>query len=478
MGEAADARDTTGPENGAARSRPAGAGEPGGEAGPQRSRATARVPDATPGRTPRKGTGTALSLPRTALGLARYRRRAWRWMGAGVCVPVLGLAVGPSAHEAGLGPVSALAAFSVATGPLALLVGVAALVTSRRMRRALAAGPWVACTAVYAAARSEMPRVVLRPPGGDGLVPLSVRTVSTRYHLAAPEPGGVLWWCGDPRTGGVLARPGGSDPLWAHRTRSARPLRRGLVAAERQGLADRPDPVPSRIPDPAGTVRPEAVDLSYAAVAAAAARMPLTRPSGGRVGKPVTDVTRWWRVRALQEISQARPAAVNALAVLVTSLAWALLPDDMDIAFLPLLAAVFAFNTIRFARAAMIGVPAVKEMARVASAPGSVPMRYVLLPGWEGELVLVLFAADGGPDAPPLAVLEVNPPGPGEDPWSGVPPQTGTADVRGRPEEGHTVVPCVDGHPLWPRHPYENVQPGDARDTAHLTALLTGTDAP
>ncbi|MER7403275.1 hypothetical protein ABT373_12500 [Streptomyces sp. NPDC000070] len=57
------------------------------------------------------------------------------------------------------------------------------------------------------------------------------------------------------------------------------------------------------------------------------------------------------------------------------------------------------------------------------------PKRYVLLPGFDDGLVLV--------------------------PWQGMPPPVGTLELRGWWDSAPTVVPWIDGRPLWPRYPYE-----------------------
>ncbi|WP_031484564.1 hypothetical protein [Streptomyces bicolor] len=154
---------------------------------------------------------TALALPATTHAVADHRRRAWYWLGTGITALVVGLTVGPGADEAGIGWLRALAVFCVGCGPIAGAVGVAALVNSRRIGRAVAAHAWTACSAVAIPASQGPPRVVLRHPADGSLIPLSVCTVAPRYHLANPEPRGVLWWAGDPRTGGVIAHRVGSS---------------------------------------------------------------------------------------------------------------------------------------------------------------------------------------------------------------------------------------------------------------------------
>ncbi|MBV7700246.1 hypothetical protein [Streptomyces sp. TRM70350] len=191
---------------------------------------------------------TALALPATVRALADHRRRAWRCVGIGATALVVGLAVGPRAHQSGIGWLSALAVFCVGCGPVVAAVGVAALMNSRRMRRTVATHTWIACNAVAIPPGQGPPRVVLRHPVTGTLIPLSVRTVAPRYHLTNPEPGGVLWWAGDSRTGGVIAPPGGEHLLWVRPTQTERARRRDAEAAVRRGLLDRPTPPQPQAP--------------------------------------------------------------------------------------------------------------------------------------------------------------------------------------------------------------------------------------
>ncbi|GAA3791734.1 hypothetical protein GCM10023083_29050 [Streptomyces phyllanthi] len=421
----------------------------------------------------------AMALPRTALGLAGHRRHAWLWIGAGLSAVVIGLAVGPSADEAGIGWLSDMAVFCVGGGPVAVAVGGATLVNCRRMRRVLAAHPWTACAAVGIPPGLGSPRVVLRHPASGDLILLTVSTVAPRYHLANPDPGGVLWWCGDPRTGGVLAQPGGEGLLWARRTRTARTRRSDVQAAEQQGLMDRPSPVQPQTPagDMAG--HGKALDLSYAAMVEPAARRGFPGPDGASPphAPDIRVLPPWWRVRALLEVSQLWPTAVNAAFAVAMLLTWWLLARDAEIDVPLILAALSAFNALRFGRRAVHGVPAVKALVRAARAPVPVPRRYVLLPGLDDGLVLVFFPAHGGPDDLPEAAMEVNPPGTSKHPWRGMPPQVGIADLRGWLDDGPTVVPWIEGRPLWPRHRYETVNLNDQQDREYFAALVGGASA-
>ncbi|MEU6547013.1 hypothetical protein [Streptomyces sp. NPDC046859] len=418
---------------------------------------------------------TALSRDATAATLAAHRRRAWAWLWGGCAAMVAGLAVGPSADEAGISWLNEVAVFCVGGGPVVMTVGVATLVNCRRMRRALMTRPWAACTAVAIPLGQGAPRVVLRDPVSGGLLPLTVRTVQQRYHLAAPGPGGVLWWCGDPRAGGVLAQPGGEQLLWARPTRAERARRSDVQAAEHKGLLSRAHP-----PQPQAVVSDEPIqhrepDLSYAAMAAAASRLVFPDESPGRPHRdPDVRTVPWWRIRALLEISQLWPTAVNALRALALVLAW-LLVRQAGLPILLVAAVLCGINALRFGYGMIVGIPAVKALARATRAPVPVPKRYVLLPGPDDGLVLVLFPAHGGPTDLPEAAMEVNPPGTPRHPWSGMPPLVGTAELHGWLDDGPTVVPWIDGRPLWPRQPYESVNPNDQRDRDYFVALVGDT---
>ncbi|MET9817189.1 hypothetical protein [Streptomyces sp. NPDC006355] len=421
-------------------------------------------------------TTTALALPATARAVADHRRRAWRWVGTGITAALIGLAFGPGVDEAGVGWLPALAGFCVVCGPAAAAVGVAALVTARRMRHAVAAHPWMACGAVAIPTGQGPPRVVLRHPVTDTLIPLSVRTMAPRHHLADPGPGGVLWWAGDPGTGGVIAPPGGEHLLRVRPTRSRRLRRRDAEAAVRHGLLSRP--TPPQLPVDAAA-RGQDLDLSYAALAQAAHRLRLPGRDGpGDRREPDVRVVPWWRVRVLLEISQVRPTAVSAAFAVAMLLLWWLWGRGLNSNSVPLfVGALSAFNALRSGRLALRAVPVVRTLHRAARAPVPVPKRYVLLPGLDDGLVLVLFSVHGGPGDLPEACVEVNPPGAPRHPWEGMPPPAGTLELRGWLDDAPTVVPWIDGRPLWPRYPYESVDLDDQRQRGRFAAL-TGHGRP
>ncbi|MFJ9680137.1 hypothetical protein ACIRP2_19025 [Streptomyces sp. NPDC101194] len=212
----------------------------------------------------------ALDLPGAADALKRYRASARLWFGAGtaaVCSAVLlmvfvgGWSVFPTL--AGLG------------GAL-LLGGAVVMSRARRMRRVLGAAPWVAHTSVALQRGSSGAVVVLAGPEPGELLPLAPSTAQWRFHLLN-GPGGVLWWCGDPRNGGVLAPPGGTELIWA---RPVRGRRARSIAARPQVSALRTRPAPSRpriAPGGRASTTAESAEVAEAAPVAEVRRRPWWR---------------------------------------------------------------------------------------------------------------------------------------------------------------------------------------------------------
>ncbi|MFF9509366.1 hypothetical protein ACF1BU_27440 [Streptomyces sp. NPDC014724] len=227
----------------------------------------------------------ALDLPGTTDALERYWASAWRLFGggaAGLCsavfcaVFVIGWSMIPTLG--GLG--------------VALLVGGAVVRhRARRMRRVLGAGPWVAHTSVALQRGSGRAVVVLSGPGPSELLPLAPSTVQWRLQLLN-GPGGVLWWCGDPRKGGVLAPPGGTELIWA---RPVRGRRARSIAARPQASALHTRPAPSQpqiAPGDAAVVGAPVAETAPVAKVAEAA--PVAKVAEAA---PVAEVRRrpWWR---------------------------------------------------------------------------------------------------------------------------------------------------------------------------------------
>lgn len=176
---------------------------------------------------------TALDLPETRSALDRYRARARGWTVGGLIVVAAGALF---AALGGGGWGGQIAGGCVAPGVGAFAVGSGALVTARRMRRVLAAGPWTAHPAVLLPRGMNGVTVVLGDAATREAFPLVVRAVQQRFRLARPDAGGVMWWCGDPLRGGVLAQPGGGAPIWTAPVRGRNTRRLLVRRAADQGL--------------------------------------------------------------------------------------------------------------------------------------------------------------------------------------------------------------------------------------------------
>lgn len=200
----------------------------------------------------------ALDLPGTADALERYRASAWRWFGggaAGLCSAVLSAVF--MTWWSGIPTLGGLGG--------ALLVG-GAVVRHRtqRMRRVLGTRPWAAQVSVALPRGLNGAAVVLGGPGAGELLPLRPHTSQSRFPLLN-GPAGVLWWCGDARTGGVLAPPGGRELIWAKPVRGRRA--RSIAALPQVGgLRTRPAPrQPQRsVGDAAGPARTTAAPVTAA----------------------------------------------------------------------------------------------------------------------------------------------------------------------------------------------------------------------
>lgn len=154
--------------------------------------------------------------------MADYRRRAWRLLGMGLGL-VAGVAVAGVSVEAVSGEWSGTVAVWAGGGGLGIaVIGVGSVRIAARMGNTLSRGPWIACPAVALPVGTGAPRLVLRVPGSSDFLALTVVAVRQRYHLVVPGGSGVLWWCGDPRRGGVVAQPGGEILAWARPTHRGR----------------------------------------------------------------------------------------------------------------------------------------------------------------------------------------------------------------------------------------------------------------
>ncbi|MFH9723739.1 hypothetical protein ACH4M4_12350 [Streptomyces sp. NPDC017254] len=386
----------------------------------------------------------------TAEALERYRRQAVRWVrGGGVAVAAavaLGLVLALGFEDVPVdSPVSDAVPALTVLGLGAVMFGLATLRLARRMRRVLAAGDWSAHPV------AALPRGVLVLAGPEPGVRLARQVVGVKDRYAKAEPGhdGVLWWCGDPRGGGVIAPPGGGELFWTRPVRGAGARRRAISRAERRGLADR---AAAGIPQPAAA----APALSHGPLAEAARRQ--AAGAGRRVlpwrrHRPEPDVrtVAWWRVRGLREIAGVDSVGLCLLAVAALfALGW-LFPEEGSGAWL-IGALAMAGCCLGVFRLVTSGRPAARLLARTAAAPVAVRKRYVSLTDpYGGAPVLVVFPAHGGPEDRPeglLPLLRFRAPG----------EPVGEVDLHGLPERDadgrRVVVARSGGRVLWPTGPY------------------------
>ncbi|SED06412.1 hypothetical protein [Streptomyces sp. TLI_105] len=437
----------------------------------------------------------ALGVEATAGALERYRRRAGRLIVVGVVTLALAAAVGITGIIGVSGPVS----WVLALGIVSVGGGIGSLVLARRMRRALGAGVWSAHPAVAVGQSRYATSVVLRSPDGGEAWPLTVITTRQRYELLRPGPDGVLWWCGDPRRGGVLAPPGGGELIWAKPLRGARVRRRIVARAESEGLMLRaaprqpqePAPVPVTGPvavaadvpvtGPVAVDVPDAVDVpvtvhgrsvrldqarpasgpTYAVLAAHARRQAMPP---GKALRPEADVRKvaWWRVRSLRRAAgTTRVLVALAFCAAVGAVALTGPPEEGAVKLYAIGLLVLGALVYSCYGLLVTGRPAARLMARAATSSPPTPRRYVLLYDPQGGgPVLVLFPVHGGLYVQPEGLLPLIPPGPPKEPRRGLPPRpVGTAWLHGWRDftpDGRMpfVVPWIEGRPLWPAGPY------------------------
>ncbi|MEU6974582.1 hypothetical protein [Streptomyces sp. NPDC046371] len=438
----------------------------------------------------------ALNREATRRGLGGYRRQAERGTWAGAALVVTGLVLLLLPIEASWAT-DAAAGLGVA-GLIALGIALSALRNAGRMRRALATGPWSAHPAV-AVVRGGMvpPSIVLGDPDGGHAWPFALAAAKQRYERVLPGPDGVLWWCGDPDRGGVIAAPGGEELVWARPVRGHHTRNRTIGLAATAGLFARPAAVgpaasPVTVPgivtvpgtvsgsDAEGGARPEphARRLpTYAALAAAARRQAL--PAAGRPPRREADVRTvpWWRVRSLRRVSGLPRLLVSPVPV-VTGLLMLGRTSDYP--------AVVAYAVIALGVGAVLysgrsflasGRATAALLARAARAADPVPKRYALLfDPVGGAPVLVLFPYGGEPEDRPEGVVRLYPPGTPKEPRKGLPAgPSGLVELRGGPEGaghgGRVVVPWIEGRPLWPCGPFEELRPGDPAAREYLERL-------
>ncbi|MFI5758094.1 hypothetical protein [Streptomyces sp. NPDC051569] len=201
----------------------------------------------------------ALDVTATAEALTRYRGRGRMWSRVGAALAAGGVVIGIAGADRGLGWPAQLMSYLVSASAFALVVGAANRQLSGRMRRRLEGGPWRACAAEAVPRGMHAAAVVLRDPDSGALLPLTVLAVQQRFPLVRPGLSGVLWWCGDPRNGGVVSPPGGGELIWAKPVRGRRGRLRLVRLAEAKGLSQRTaprQPQPSSAPVPFGLPLP------------------------------------------------------------------------------------------------------------------------------------------------------------------------------------------------------------------------------
>ncbi|MFF1460623.1 hypothetical protein [Streptomyces sp. NPDC058330] len=431
-------------------------------------------------------TWRALDLPGTAKGLRDRRRRASYAVNAGAALLAAALTaalLSPLAEEvaAVVGP----ACFGL--GAFALGLGIPLRLRARRMRRVLGSGQWAACASVAVQRGASGAVVVLAGgPEGDELLVLAPHTTQWRYHLIS-GPLGVLWWCGDPRTGGVLAPVGGEELIWAGPVRTRR-ARRVLTLPQVRALAHRPAPRAAYLPPTpgTGTARPTtppkasvAQPVTYAAFAAEAVRQAGLRGPGTGRARPGTGARKpWWRVGTLLRASGLLGVVYPLGYAAGVGIVSAVRPGTLSW-FFPALAVVFAvIGTFDLVRALREGVPRARNLARNAAAPCSGPRRYVLLEEHSGAgsvPLLLLFPddPDGEDDgAPPRALLRLLAPGRHKDPWAGCPAPVGTVELHARPGDPSPAVPRIGGRVYWPADAVEALDVSDPQIVRSLEELF------
>ncbi|WP_426403830.1 DUF308 domain-containing protein [Streptomyces sp. R-07] len=435
----------------------------------------------------------ALDLPETAVALGRYGRRAVRVMAAaGVLFALAGGVALVWPEETWTDDLTG--AFSV-IAVLTLGAGLGSRILAWRMRRALGSGAWSAHPAVSVRSmRTEA--VVLRSPAGEELWPLEVIAMRQRYEPVRPGADGVMWWCGDPARGGVLAPPGGGVLIWARPVRQRRARQRivgltggtgilgratpaqpqGPVPVPVQVPTSKPNPVPTPVPTPVQRAEADASGApTYARLADHAVRQAVPHTRSRRPEADVAEVP-WWRVRSLRRTAGIGQV-IGALVLCAAAGAAALVRPAGGSLMKLYLVAIVALAALAYSGYRMLtaGLPAVRMMTRAARSPVPVPRRYVLLHDPQGgHPVLVLFPAHGGDDDLPVGSLALLTPGTPKQPWLGLPAQpTGTVELRGWRDHSAgglpVVVPRFKGLGLWPAEPY---RPAGEADTAALLARL------
>ncbi|MFE7550768.1 hypothetical protein [Streptomyces gardneri] len=394
----------------------------------------------------------ALDVEETARALERTRRRAVGLIVAGLVT--IAAAGGLGLLFADTWPRGAVN-LPLGLGIVSLLGGAATLFGARRMRRTLGSGTWSAHPAATVGGKGHATSLVLRAPDGPETWPLAAVATRQRYELVRPGPDGVLWWCGDPRVGGVLAAPGGGPLIWAKPLRGERVRRRIVALAEAQGLLHRPAPrqpqgpgvpetsrafdntdasetlvspetsealvspdsydaydAPDFVDGPDGPVFLPPEGLVYVTPDGPPERLDGARPGSGptyrvlaahaqrqaeppgKAPRPEADVREvpWWRVRSLRRIAGVTSVLV-ALGFCAAVGAVALTgPPERDLPKLFFAGAVSLAGLV-FSGYRMLtaGLPTVRVLARAATTFTPDPRRYVLLYDPHGGAPVLVF---------------------------------------------------------------------------------------
>ncbi|WP_158718662.1 hypothetical protein [Streptomyces griseus] len=429
---------------------------------------------------PGAGGTRALDLPVTAEELGRYRRGGLRLAVGGFALAFLALVCFGFLPEEPLWAED-LAGFLCVGGATACAFGLVRLPNARRFRRILASGRWSAHPATAVSRSWSGEAVVLAGVDGGDLLTLRVIASRARWQGAQPSPTGVLWWCGDPRRGGVLAVPGGGPLFRAKPVRGAAARQRLLAVAEETRLTELPVPAQPQAAPGLPAAPSSAAVPSYARFAAHAESWAVAPPRRKRPRRPEPDVraAAWWRVRTLRRVAGLAQVGGGLIGLVLYGTLMAVdvfwpeegAEDSMSTGSPLLVTAAGAWTLWASFQVWNRGLPVVRVLVRAALAPVPVERRYALVPAPVGEeTALVVFPAHGGPDDRPEAVLPLLPPDRPVEP-TGTVELRGWLDRNGGDDDGDAVVVAwCDGRPLWPSGPY--LEAGSADGAAFLESLV------
>jgi hypothetical protein len=216
--------------------------------------------------------------------------------------------------------------------------------------------------------------------------------------------------------------------------------------------------------------------FTYGILAAEADRQSI-HPPGPRRRPPDRDIREvpWWQVWSLLRLSSLSSALSSFVAGGVLAVL-ALTSSDIAPWGTFVIVALWVVGGLRapyeFARGGLSGV---RVLARAARAPVPVPKRYVLLRETHGgNPVLLFFSPYGGDEELPEATLTLVPTGTSKKPWFGLPAPSGECELRGWLDSAPTVVPWIEGRPLWPKEPYAELQLGRYTTRLRLERLTPG----